>query len=53
MSFIYEPVLVPDELILRALNEVADVMVACFVLAIVIDLRLVIDIGRVEIPANA
>ena len=33
VELIYEAVIVPDALILRALNDVEDVMVACFVLA--------------------
>ena len=33
VELIYEAVTVPNALILRALNDVEDVMVACFVLA--------------------
>ena len=33
VELIYEDVIVPDALIVRALNDVEDVMVACFVLA--------------------
>ena len=34
VELIYEAVIVPDALILRALNDVENVMVACFVLAL-------------------